>query len=69
MVKTLRERNQMECNKKARARYDALNFTKKTVKLKNSEYEAIEAYCTQTGMPKNTLYRMAIMQYIGQPID
>lgn len=69
MAKSLKERNQMECNKKSRAKYDAKAFRYQSVKLKVSELEAIDRYCEENGVAKNTLLRKAIMEYIGQPIE
>ena len=69
MAKSLKERNQMECNKKARAKYDAKAFKYQHVKFKVSEIEAIDKYCTDNNIAKNTLIRKAIMEYIGQTIE
>lgn len=69
MAKTLKERNQMECNKKAREKYDAKAFRYQTVKMKVSEFEDVDRYCAEHNIPKNTLLRKAIMQYIGKPIE
>lgn len=69
MAKTLKEKNQMECNKKAREKYDAKAFRYQSVKLKVSELEYINSYCDENNIPKNTLLRKAIMQYIGKPIE
>ena len=68
MARTIQEKNKMECNKKARAKYDSENYTRQTVKFKKSEMDAINSYCVTNEIPKNTLLRMAIMEYIGQPI-
>lgn len=68
MAKSLKERNQMECNKRAREKYDAKAFKYQSVKFKVSEIEAIDKYCEENGIAKNTLLRKAIMEYIGQPI-
>ena len=68
MARTIQEKNQMECNKRARAKYDAENFVRQTVKFKKSEMDAINSYCITNDIPKNTLLRMAIMEYIGNPI-
>ena len=69
MVRTAREKNQLECNKRARKKYDKNNYKYQTVKLKNSESEDIDAYCAEHNIAKNTLLRKAIMAYIGKPID
>lgn len=68
MARTIQEKNQMECNKRARAKYDAENFVRQTVKFKKSEMDAINSYCITNDIPKNTLLRMAIMEYIGKSI-
>lgn len=66
MSKTLKERNQMECNKKARKEYNKKNYKNQTVTFKISEMENIEAYCGENNIPKNTLIRNAVMLYIGK---
>lgn len=69
MAKTTREKNQMECNKRARAKYNAENYKYQSVKLKISELNYIDEYCAIHNIPKNTLMRRAIMEYIGKSID
>lgn len=69
MAKTLKERNQMECNKRSRAKYDAKAYKRHNVKFKIAEFEEINKYCEENNIPKNTLMRKAIMEYIGKPID
>ena len=69
MAKTLKEKNQMECNKKARKKYNEKNFKYQTVCMKITELEDINTYCKENGIPKNTLFRKAVMEYIGQTID
>lgn len=69
MAKTIREKNQMECNKRARKKYTERNFKYQTVCFKIRELEDIEAYCAKHDIPKNTLLREAAMQYIGKSID
>ena len=69
MAKTLKEKNQMECNKKARKKYNEKNFKYQTVCMKITELEEIEAYCKENGIAKNTLFRKATMEYIGKPIE
>ena len=69
MTNNIKDRNQMECNKRARAKYDAKSFKYYSVKFKISEMEAIEKYCKEKGVAKNTLFRKAIMQYIDRPIE
>lgn len=69
MAKTTREKNQMECNKRARKKYAEKNFKYQTVCFKIKELEDIEEYCATYGIPKNTLLREAAMQYIGKSID
>ena len=68
MAKTIREKNQMDCNKEARKRYKEKNFKYQSVCFKITELEEIEAYCKENNIPKNTLLRQAAMQYIGKPI-
>lgn len=69
MVKTIREKNQMECNKKARKEYEKRNYKRQTILFKITELEDIEKYCKENNIPKNTFLREACMQYIGKSID
>ena len=69
MAKTVREKNQMECNKQARKRYKEKNFKYQTVCFKITELEDIEAYCKENNIAKNTLLRQAAMQFIGKPFE
>lgn len=69
MAKTLKEINQMESNKKARKKYKEKNFKYQSIMFKITELEDIEAYCKENNIPKNTLLRKAIMEYIGKPIE
>lgn len=69
MVKTIREKNQMECNKRARKEYEKKNYKRQTVVFKKAELEAVEEYCKENNIPKNTLLREAVMQYIGKSIE
>ena len=69
MAKTTREKNQMECNVRARKKYKEKNFKYQTVCFKITELEDIEAYCKENNIPKNTLLRMAAMQAIGKPFE
>ena len=52
MAKSLQERNRMECNRKARKKYDKANFKYQTVCFKIEEIEAINDYCERHGIPK-----------------
>lgn len=67
MAKTIKEKNQMDCNKEARKRYKEKNFKYQSVCFKITELEDIEAYCKENNIPKNTLLRQAAMQFIGKP--
>ena len=58
----------MECNKLARKKYKEKNFKYQSVCFKIKELEDIEEYCKKNDIPKNTLLRTAIMEYIGKPI-
>lgn len=69
MAKTLKEKNQMECNKRARQKYKEKNFKYQTVLFKIKEMEHIEEYCKENNMPKNTLFRKAVMEHIGKPFE
>lgn len=67
MAKTIKEKNQMECNKRARQKYKEKNFKYQSVCFKITELEDIEAYCKENNIPKNTLLRKAAMEFIGKP--
>lgn len=61
------KKNQLECNKEARKKYNEKNFKYQTVCFKKEEIEDINTYCKENNIAKNTLLRQAIMQYIGKP--
>lgn len=61
-------KNALPCNKEARKRYTEKNFKYQSVCFKITELEAIEAYCRENGIPKNTLIREAAMSYISKSI-
>lgn len=69
MAMTTREKNQLEYNKEARKRYKERNFKYQTVCFKKKELEDIDAYCAENNIPKNTLLRQAVMEYIGKPLE
>lgn len=69
MAKTLREKNQMECNKQARKRYKEKNYKYQSICFKIEELEAIDAYCKENNVAKNTLLRAAAMEAIGKSIE
>ena len=69
MVKTIREKNQLECNKRARKEYEKRNYKRQTIVFKITELEDIEAYCEKHGIPKNTFFREACMNAIGKSVD
>ena len=68
MAKTIKEKNKMECNKKARKKYDEKHFKYQSVKFKIEELIEIDRYCRENEIKKNTLLREAVMHYIGKPI-
>lgn len=68
MAKNTRK-NQLECNKEARKRYNKENFKYQSVCFKIEELEEINAYCEKYGIPKNTFFREACMTHIGKSID
>lgn len=68
MAKNTRK-NQAEYNKEARKKYNKANFKYQSVCMKITELEDVEAYCKENGIAKNTLFRKAVMEYIGKPID
>lgn len=69
MAKTLKERNQMDCNKRAREKYKKKNFKYQSVCFKIAEIDAIDAYCAENNIPKNTFFREVTMNAIGKSID
>ena len=68
MAKNTRK-NQAEYNKEARKKYNEKNFKYQTVCMKITELEDINTFCKENGIAKNTLFRKAVMEYIGKPID
>mgnify|MGYP003304824039 CR=1 FL=1 len=68
MAKNTRK-NQLECNKQARKKYDKENFKYQSVCFKIKELEEINAYCERQGIPKNTFFREVCMNAIGKSID
>ena len=46
--------------------YEKKNFKYQNVCFKLSEMEEIETFCKENKIPKNTLIRQAVMQYIGK---
>lgn len=62
-------KNQMECNKAARKRYKERNFKYQSVCFKKEELEAIDIYCRENNIAKNTLLREASMNAIGKSIS
>ena len=69
MVRTMKEINALESNKRARRKYKEKNFKYQSVCFKISEIEAIEAYCAENNIPKNTFFREVTMKAIGKSID
>lgn len=67
MAKNTRK-NQLECNKQARQRYKERNFKYQTVCFKIEELDAINSYCMENNIPKNTFFREATMSAIGKSI-
>ena len=63
------EKNALECNKRAREKYIAENYTRVTVRFRNEEMEELNAYCEKHGLSKNGLIRAACMDHIGKSID
>lgn len=60
-------KNSKEYNKRARKKYDKENYKHQTVLFKIAELEDVSEYCKENDIPKNTLIRKAVMQYIGKP--
>lgn len=53
-------------NTDSKKEYEKRNFKYQNVCFKLSEMEEIETYCRENGIPKNTLIREAVMQFIGK---
>ena len=62
------DKNSLPYNKQARKEYEKRNYKRWTVLFKIAEMEDINLYCERHGVPKNTLLRRAIMDYIGKSI-
>lgn len=69
MAMTTREKNQLECNKAARKRYNKSNYKYQSICFKNEELDAINAYCERNNIQKNTLLREAAMNAIGKSLE
>ena len=69
MAKSLKDKNRMESNKRARKKYDKENFKYQSVLFKIEEIEAINEYCERNNIPKNTFFRETCMDHIGKSID
>ena len=65
---TTKEKNAMECNRRARKEYEKRNYKRQTILFKIEELEAINAYCAENKIPKNTFYRAVCMEAIGKSI-
>lgn len=63
------QKNSLPCNKKARQTYKEKNFKYQTVCFKISELEAINLYCMENNIPKNTFFREVCMDAIGKTIS
>ena len=68
MRKSIREKNQMDCSKRARKNYKDKNFKYQSICFKVEEYEALDAYCKENGIAKNTLLREISMRAIGKSL-
>lgn len=64
MAKTLKERNQLECNKRARKKYNKENYKYQSIAFPKEEHAEIMAYCEQNNIPKNTFFREACVEYM-----
>lgn len=62
MAKTLKEKNQMECNKRARQKYDKKTYKYQTLKLKIAEHEELDRFCKENNIPKNSFIKNAIFE-------
>ncbi len=66
MARTLKEINQAEYNVRARKKYDAVHFKYQSVKFKIEEIEAVDKFCAEHNLSKNTFFRQVIMDYIKE---
>ncbi len=57
-------KNQKDYNKRARKKYDSVNYKHYSIKFKVSEMEEIEKYCKENNIPKNTFFRQVVMDAI-----
>lgn len=64
--KSLAEVNRMKCNKQARKKYNNANYKYQSICFKIDELQAINQYCKENNIPKNTLLREACMKAIGK---
>lgn len=72
IAKSLKEKNAMECNKRARQKYKEENkdkFKYQSICFLAEELEEINKYCKQNGIPKNRFFRETCMAAIGKSID
>lgn len=58
---------------RVKEKYNRKEYEKKAFKYQNvcfkiEEMDDIEAYCVENKIPKNTLIRQAVMEYIGKSI-
>lgn len=69
MPKTLKEKNAMECNRKARAKYlssynEKMGLKIQSTRFKIEEVEEIDAYCKKNDVVKSDLIREAVLTHI-----
>ena len=69
MSKTLKEKNAMECNRRARAKYlsgynEKMGLKIQSTRFKIEEVEEIDAYCKKNDVVKSDLIREAVLTHI-----
>lgn len=65
---TTREKNQLPCNKAARKRYKETHCKYQTVCFKIPELDAINSYCAENNIPKNTFSAQSAWKLSESPL-
>lgn len=69
MARTLQEKNALECNKRARAKYnktynEKMGLKYMSIRIKEEDAREIEDYCERNSISKATLIRNVVLDYI-----
>jgi len=70
-MRTLKEKNSLECNRRARKKYNAgynekFGLKQIIVRLKEQEEQEIKKYCKENGISRNELISTVVLNYIRQ---